>query len=365
MKIYMIAGEASGDLHGANLVRALRVLQPDVQVRAWGGDRMAAAGAEVVKHYRDLAFMGFVEVLANLRTIMGNMAFCKQDICAFAPDVVVFVDYPGFNLRIAKWLRQEQLAGRSKARAIYYIAPQVWAWHASRVHALRRDLDLVLPILPFEKAFFEQHQVPVEYVGHPLLDAIGLMAAELPTARTIALLPGSRLQEVRRILPIMLSVVPHFPDYQFVVAASEALPLHAYTDFTQKMPQVKVVQGATYEVLKTTCAALVKSGTSTLETALLGIPQVVCYTGNRISFEIAKRVVKIKYISLVNLIADKPVVEELIQDQFNTQQLKTSLSKILQPATAEQMRTEYRTIRQMLGETGASARAAKIVTSDE
>jgi lipid-A-disaccharide synthase len=361
VKIYVIAGEASGDLHGANLVRALRTLRPDVQVRAWGGDRMAAAGAEVVKHYRDLAFMGFVEVLANLRTIMGNMAFCKRDIRHFDPDAVVFVDYPGFNLRMARWLRKERDAGRSRAKAMYYIAPQVWAWHGKRVHAMRRDLDLVIPILPFEKAFFEKHNVHTEYVGHPLLDAIGPMPDVLADDRTITLLPGSRKQEVWRILPIMLSVVPYFPDYQFVIAASEALPLAIYEDFAKKMPRVRVVQGDTYEVLKKSCAALVKSGTSTLETALLGVPQVVCYTGNRISYEIAKRVVNIKYISLVNLIADKPVVEELIQHRFHTEEAVRALNDILQPDRAAQLRQEYRQVRQLLGETGASERAAVLI----
>ena len=361
MKIYIIAGEASGDMHGANLVKSIRLLRPDAQIRAWGGDLMQAAGATLVRHYRDLAFMGFVEVVANLRTILRNIHFCKEDVLSFQPDIVVFIDYPGFNLRIAKWLRQEKNQGNLSARSVYYIAPQIWAWHTSRVHDIKRDLDKVLVILPFEKGFYEKYGVSAEFVGHPLLDIIEPQTPTADAPPTIVLMPGSRLQEVKRILPIMLSVVPHFPHYQFVVAASTALPIGVYEALGGGQERVKYVQGQTYEVLRDAKAALVKSGTSTLETALLGTPQVVCYTGNRLSYEIARRLIKIGYISLVNLIADAPVVEELIQERFNTPELVRALSAVLEQEQADKMRLEYAQIRTLLGDSGASMRAARAV----
>jgi lipid-A-disaccharide synthase len=364
MKLYIIAGEASGDLHGSNLLKAIKSVAPDTQCRVWGGDMMQAAGGELVKHYRDLAFMGFVEVIANLRTIMRNIAFCKEDITRFQPDVVVFIDYPGFNLRIAKWLRQEVNAGRLASKSVYYIAPQIWAWHTSRVHGIKRYLDKVLVILPFEKAFYEKYGVHCEFVGHPLLDVLQPVTAVAKSAqKTIALLPGSRFQEVKRILPIMLSVIPKFIDYQFIIAASSTIPLSVYEAITAPYGNVAIVTGDTYGVLRRADAALVKSGTSTLETALIGIPQVVCYTGNRLSFEIAKRLIKIGYISLVNLIADAPVVEELIQDNFNTDTLEKALQSILSPERAQQMQADYHSIRATLGEEGASLRAANAILS--
>lgn len=365
MKIYMIAGEASGDLHGANLIKALRRRCPDAQIRAWGGDLMQAEGATLVKHYRDLAFMGFVEVVANLRTILRNMQLCKADITRFQPDVVVFIDYPGFNLRVAKWLRQQNNAGHLHARSLYYIAPQIWAWHTSRVHAMKRDLDKVLVILPFEQAFYEKYGAAAEFTGHPLLDIIPAEVLDAPRQKTIALLPGSRMQEVKRILPVMLSVVERFPDYTFVVAASGALPVSVYEQYTAAYPRVRVVQGKTYELVQQAQAALVKSGTSTLETALLGTPQVVCYTGNRLSYEIARRLIKIGYISLVNLIADAPVVEELIQERFNTHELERALRHVLEPQHSADMRLAYRELRRKLGDSGAAEKAAAVVLDSE
>lgn len=360
MKIYLIAGEASGDLHGSNLVKALMQQRPDTTCRAWGGDLMQQAGCTLVRHYRDLAFMGFVEVLANLRTILGNIRFCKSDILDFQPDVVVLIDYPGFNLRIAKWLRKAVNNGQLKCKIIYYIAPQIWAWHTSRVHDIRRDIDEVLVILPFEQAFYEQYGVAARFVGHPLLDVIPSSEGRaFHTSRTIALLPGSRRQELRRILPAMLSVVKYFPDYQFVIAASPALPESFYADLAAGYPRVKVVSGQTYSVLKNADAALVKSGTSTLEAALIGTPEVVCYAGNPLSYSIAKRLVNIKWISLVNLIADAPVVQELIQSDLNEQRLRAELTRILQPEQAAALRKEYQHIRTLLGESGASRRAAE------
>lgn len=363
MKLYIIAGEASGDLHGSNLIRALRQQNPAVQCRVWGGDMMQEAGGELIKHYRDLAFMGFVEVLANLRTILNNIRFCKQDIIDYQPDVVVLIDYPGFNLRIAKWLREMVSAGKLNTKIVYYIAPQIWAWHTSRVHAIKRDIDKVLVILPFEKAFYEKYDVAAEFVGHPLLDVIPAEADKITegSSKTIALLPGSRRQEVRKILPVMLSVTENFPEFTFVIAASTALPKSFYESFTAAYPKISIVSGQTYEVLGKAEAALVKSGTSTLETALLGTPEVVCYAGNPISYAIAKRVVDIKYISLVNLIADAPVVEELIQGDLNKNNLTRALKTILEPENRKTMKQEYARIRQLLGESGASSKAANAI----
>jgi lipid-A-disaccharide synthase len=358
MKIFIIAGEASGDLHGGNLVRALKAQHPAVDIRGWGGDQMRAAGAVITKHYRELAFMGFAEVVLNLRTILRNFKRCKAEITDFQPDVVVLIDYPGFNLRMAKWLRQAQQTRQPKI--VYYIAPQVWAWHKNRVHALRTDVDALLVILPFETSFFEQYGVKAEFVGHPLLDEIPPMPSDWAPTSTIALLPGSRKQEVDKILPKMLEVVPAFStQYQFVVAGSAALPAAYYEQYLTNFPQVKLVQGDTYNVLRAAKAALVKSGTSTLETALIGVPQIVCYAGNPLSFWIAKRVVDIQYISLVNLIANAPVVTELIQDDLNVQRLTDELNRILQPQVATEMRIKYREIAAQLGGSGAASRAAR------
>ena len=290
MKLYIIAGEASGDLHGSNLIRALKEQQQDLICRVWGGDKMEAAGGNLVKHYRDLAFMGFLEVLRNLRTILRNMRFCKEDILAFNPDALVLIDYPGFNLRIAKWARSKGIP------VIYYISPQIWAWHSSRVHAIKRDVDKMLVILPFETAFYKKHGMEVEFVGHPLLDVLtDFPKQRIPEKPIIALLPGSRKQEVSRILPKMLSVVPDFPEYKFVIAGSEALPAEVYTRHIGALKNVSLEQGNTYQIVQQATAALVKSGTSTLETALLQTPQVVCYAGNAISYAIARRLVNVRF----------------------------------------------------------------------
>jgi lipid-A-disaccharide synthase len=362
MKLYIIAGEASGDLHGSNLIKALKEIHPGVECRVWGGEMMQDAGGELVKHYRELAFMGFVEVLAHLRTIMGNIRFCKKDIAAFQPDAVILIDYPGFNLRIARWLRASVNAGKMKTKIVYYISPQIWAWHKSRVHAIKRDIDKMLVILPFETAFYQQYQVASTFVGHPLLDVIpATIRTDAAATKKIALLPGSRRQEVKKILPVMLSVTDAFPDYTFTIAASTALPKDYYASFARDYPNVKIVSGDTYQVLRDADAALVKSGTSTLEAALWGTPQVVCYAGNPISFAIAKRIVNIKYISLVNLIADAPVVRELIQDELNRAHLIEALQEILTPEKRKTLQLEYARIRSVLGESGASDNAAKAI----
>lgn len=362
MKLYIIAGEASGDLHGSNLLKALKSQQPDVQCRAWGGDMMRDAGAEVVKHYRDLAFMGFVEVLKNLRTILRNMSFCKQDILDYQPDALVLIDYPGFNLRIAKWARKQGI------KVIYYISPQIWAWHASRAHSIRRDVDKMLVILPFEAEFYKKYGVEATFVGHPLLDALDNLPSPAPpaterpgSAGQITLLPGSRRQEVQRILPRMLEVTRDFPGYDFVVAAASSLPETFYQPFLAPYPNVALISGRTYDLLRQSKAALVKSGTSTLETALLGIPEVVCYSGNSISYHIAKRLINVKYISLVNLIMDRPLVRELIQDELNRANLKAALADILTPEKAAELKAGYIELRKRLGDSGASARAARAI----
>lgn len=359
MKLYIIAGEASGDLHGSSLIKALKRQQPEVECRVWGGDLMQKAGGQLVKHYRDLAFMGFWEVAKNLRTILGNLRLCQKDILEYQPDTLVLIDYPGFNLRIAKWAKKEGF------RVVYYISPQLWAWHSSRVHAIKRDVDQMLVILPFEVAFYKKYGLDVAYVGHPLLDVLSKeheqWSGDSENKTVVALLPGSRQQEVRRILPVMLSVVPYFPNIQFVIAQASSLPLEFFEPFLSGAPNVRLEQGNTYDILRTAKAALVKSGTSTLETALIGTPQVVCYAGNPVSFAIAKRVVNVPYISLVNLILDRPLVQELIQSDLNTTNLRTALHQILEPENARIIQTGYAELRQILGGGGASERAAQAI----
>lgn len=360
MKYYIIAGEASGDLHGSNLIREIRKNDPAAVIRCWGGDKMQAQGAELVKHYRELAFMGFVEVLMNLRTIFRNLAFCRKDITAFQPDVLILVDYPGFNLRIAKWAKQQGL------KVVYYIAPQVWAWKENRVKSMKQCIDLMLVILPFEKDYFKNKwNWEVAYVGHPLVEetdaAIGSPVTErLSTKPVIALLPGSRKQEISKKLPVMLEMSKLFPDYQFIVAKAPGTEEEFYKELLAGYPGVSYVQHRTYELLLQSKAALVTSGTATLETALLGTPEVVCYKGSSISYQIAKRIIKVKYISLVNLIMDREIVKELIQDAFNTANLSAELKSILEDQERiGKMKAEYAALRTLLQQGGdASATAA-------
>ncbi len=358
MKIYIIAGEASGDLHGSNLIKALKHERPDLQCRGWGGDLMQAAGLDIVKHYRDLAFMGFIEVAKNICTILQNISYCKSDILQYAPDALVLIDYPGFNLRIAKWAKQKGI------KVIYYISPQIWAWHTSRVHDIKRDVDKMLVILPFEPKFYQKYGVEATYVGHPLLDAIQQNPDDTTSDAErinapIALLPGSRKQEIDKILKPMLEVTLDFPEEQFIIAAAPSLPLDTITRLLTSYPNVSISQGNTYQILRSAKAALIKSGTSTLETALIGTPQVVCYAGNPISYQIAKRLVDIKYISLVNLIADQPLVLELIQGELNRKNLRIGLQDLLNPERVRQIKKGYAEINHILGSGGASANAAK------
>lgn len=368
MKYYIIAGEASGDLHAANLIRELRLTDPSANFRAWGGDRMAAQGSEVVKHYKDLAFMGFVEVLKNLRTIYSNLNFCKQDILGFNPDVIILVDYPGFNLRIAEWAHEKGL------RVFYYISPQIWAWKQSRVKQIQKNVDKMFVILPFEKAFYQRFGVGVDFVGHPLLDAIETEVIEHPFVAEkfiernmlshkplIALLPGSRKQEITVMLHHMLSVITAFPDYQFVIAGVDSIPLSFYQSVIGAL-EVELVFGQTHELLRSSAAALVTSGTATLETALLDVPEVVCYQGGALSYLIARQLIKVKYISLVNLIMDRVVVKELIQNKLNTTTLKHELSIILNNEDERQrIFTDYAELRHLLGDKGASKKTAQLM----
>jgi len=363
MKYYIIAGEASGDLHGANLIKALRTQDPSAQIRCWGGDLMAAAGGELVKHYRDLAFMGFVEVVKNLPTIAHNLKFCKNDIATFAPDAVIFIDYPGFNMRIAQWAKQQGFATH------YYISPQIWAWKENRIHALRRDVDQMYVILPFEKPFYEhKHQFPVHFVGHPLLDAIAqrqpqsrdafLQQHQWPDQPIVALLPGSRQQEISKMLPTMTAIAQRFPDHLFVIAGAPSQEAATYAPFLQA-PNIRLLRNQTYELLEHADAALVTSGTATLETALFGVPEVVCYKGNWLSYQIAKRIITLKYISLVNLIMDAPVVTELIQGDFNANRLELELKKLFEPTEKQRFERNYAELKTRLGGPGASLRTAK------
>jgi len=365
MKYYIIAGEASGDLHGGNLIRQLKIQDPHADVRCWGGDNMEAAGGHVVKHFKDLAFMGFAEVLMNLRTIFRNLDRCRQDILGYRPDVLILIDYPGFNMRIANW------AHRQNIRIVYYISPQVWAWKEGRVRRIRATVDKMLVILPFEQAFYNKWDYPVEYVGHPLVEVIDNARAHPASAPAlpqffkpvIALLPGSRKQEILKKLPVMLQVSRDFPDYQFVVAQAPGIDQSFYKDLLTGYRNVASVFNQTYPLLMIAKAACVTSGTATLETALFGVPEVVCYKGSPISYQIARRLIRVKYISLVNLIMDRLVVKELIQDELTPQNLRRELDDILNnPVRRDQVENDYRELKDLLSEGGhASANAARSI----
>ncbi|WP_283642512.1 lipid-A-disaccharide synthase [Croceibacter atlanticus] len=365
MKYYIIAGEASGDLHAANLMKALKKKDPQADFRFWGGDLMQDVGGTMVKHYKELAFMGFIEVVMNLRTILKNITLCKKDITNYNPDVIIFVDYPGFNLRIAKWAKTEGY------KTHYYISPQIWAWKEGRIKDIKRDVDAMYVILPFEKEFYEdKHNFPVHFVGHPLIDAIAQkqlinpsdFKAEfnLDNRPIIALLPGSRKQEISKMLEVMLSVTKDFKDYQFVIAGAPSQDAAFYSKFTKKQ-NVNLVMNRTYDILSLATAALVTSGTATLETALFKVPEVVCYKGSTISYQIAKRVINLEYISLVNLIMDKPVVKELIQGDFNTKTLKKELSLILEETNRQNLFLDYYDLEKKLGGAGASDKTAQLI----
>lgn len=368
MKYYIIAGEASGDLHGANLMKALYKEDSEANIRFWGGDLMQSVGGVLVKHYKKLAFMGFAEVVMNLKTILSNIKICKSDIVQFKPDVILFIDYPGFNMRIAKWAKEKGI------KTHYYISPQIWAWKESRIKAIKRDIDKMYVILPFEKNFYEiKHKFPVSFVGHPLIDAIQNRTHtdldsfkkenNLSDKKIIALLPGSRKQEITKMLSIMLSIVDDFTDYQFIIAGAPSQEYEFYATFL-KNKDVHFINNRTYDLLSVAHAALVTSGTATLETALFKVPEVVCYKGNWASYQIAKRIITLNFISLVNLIMDKEVVTELVQDDFNKKRVKEELIKILNPEYRKQLLKQYDVLEQKLGGMGASENTAKLIIKD-
>ncbi len=363
MKYYIIAGEASGDLHASNLMKEIFKKDKDATIHFWGGDLMQQAGGTLIKHYKELSFMGFIEVLMNIITIFKNISFCKKNIATFNPDIIIFIDYSGFNLRIAKWAKQQGF------KTNYYISPQVWASRANRVPKIKRDIDKMLVILPFEKEFYKKYNYDVTFVGHPLIDAIAdkdyieenqfRKKYNLSNKPIIALLPGSRKQEITKILSVMLKMVDKFNDYQFVIAGAPSQQFDFYKPFINN--NVAFISNKTYDLLAVSHAALVTSGTATLETALFKIPQIVCYKGSNISYQIAKRIITIKFISLVNLIMDKEVVTELIQSDFNEIRLKKELELILNKEKREEIFDNYDKLEKILGGKGASKKAAKLI----
>jgi len=371
MKYYLIAGEASGDLHASNLMKEIKKLDMHANFRFWGGELMQSVGGELVKHYKELDFMGFLEVVKNLKTILKNLRDCKEDILNFQADAVILVDYPGFNLRIAKFLHQHSI------KTYYYISPQVWAWKKNRVHKICKFSNRVFTILPFEGDFYKNYGYEVDYVGHPLLDAIKNRDSSDDNAKRIrkelslsekeiiAVLPGSRMQEVGKMLPMMLNQIKNFPDYQFVIAAAPHFNEDFFTPFLKRFGEFKVVYNRTYDVLQIAHTAMVTSGTATLETALFKVPEVVCYKGSTVSYHIAKKLVDIKYISLVNLILDKEVVRELIQNELNDKLLKKELGKLLRDNDyRSEMINTFESLIKLLGGGGASEKTAQLLMSE-
>lgn len=365
MNYFIIAGEQSGDLHGSNLIRELINHDSKAEIKCWGGDLMESAGATLLKHYKKTAFMGFVEVAKNLGAIKKNLALCKQHITEFGPDVVILIDYPGFNFRIAEF------AKKSGYRVFYYISPKLWAWKESRIERVRKYVDRMYIIFPFEVSFYKKHGIDVEYRGNPLLDETEKKltaftskddirkSLDLGDKPVIALLAGSRKSEVRQILPKMIEAVHHFPDYQFVLAGVKNLPEELYKGITGKNP-VRIIKEKTYEILYISEAALVKSGTATLETALFSVPQVVCFKGDFFSMVIAWIVIKVKYISLVNLIAGYEAVKELVQYSLNEKNIVSELRAILPGGMKRaKMLEDYNKVREILGPSGASKRVAE------
>ena len=369
MKYYIIAGEASGDMHGANLVREIKNKDKKADFRGWGGDKMNAQGVDIRKHFRELAFMGFTEVLMNLRTILNNLKKCKNDIESYKPDAIILIDYPGFNLRIA-----DSLLGKG-IKVYYYISPQVWAWKKNRVHKIKRVVDRMFVILPFEKPFYKKFDIDVDFVGNPLLDEIDnfrkAYRAEdfrennnLSSRPIICLLPGSRTQEIKTKLPLMLSMVDEFSEYQFVIAGAPSQKIELYKEIIGSKENISIVFAKTYPLLLNSHAGLITSGTATLETALFKVPQVVCYKANPISYRIAKRLVKIKFISLVNLIMDKEIVKELIQHDLTKEKLKEELNKIIDGENRKKLLNEYEALSHKLGGVGASEKTAQLIIED-
>jgi len=357
MKFYIITGEPSGDLHAANLVEELKKCNNELEFRVWGGERLQAQGVELAKHIKETAFMGLLDVLKNLGAIKENLNYCKKDILKYKPDALILVDYPGFNLKIAKFAKEQGI------KVFYYISPKVWAWNKSRITKIKRYVDELLVIFPFEVDFYQKYGMKVTYVGNPLLDEIGKgnfsfsFSTEKPI---IALLPGSRKQEIEGILPEMLTIVNHYPNHQFVIAATNNFSKQYYMSFI-KENNIKLVFDETYGLLSNATAALVTSGTATLETALFKVPQVVCYKTNWLTYFLAKNLIKIKYLSLVNILMDKLVVKELIQNELNANRLKIELDILLNDN--DKILTNYDKLTDLLNKKGASKNAAEIIIS--
>ena len=365
MKYYLIAGEASGDLHGSNLMKAIKLEDPEADFQYFGGDMMNAEGGVLTKHYSEMAFMGFVEVIANLSKILQNIKKAEQDILGFKPDVIILIDFPGFNMRIAKFAKTEGI------KVFYYISPKVWAWNQKRVLKIKRYVDRMFCILPFEVNFYKSWGMEVDYVGNPLLDAIALnknddqfkVNNDLDVRPIIALLPGSRKQELDRVLPEMIKTAASFPEYQFVIAGAPTFSLHDYAKYIGDR-NIPVIFNATYNLLLNSRAAVVTSGTATLETALLKIPQVVVYKGNPVSIAIARMLVNIKFISLVNLVMDAAIVKELIQQDCNPITMSEELDLLLNDHLYRTgMLINYDELAEKMGSPGASQRAAKLMVA--
>lgn len=363
MKYYLIAGERSGDLHGANLIRALKQQAPECEIRCWGGDMMKEAGGELVVHYRDTAFMGFLEVIKNLGTIRRFLTYCKKDIESWQPDAVVLIDYPGFNLRIAKFAKSIGI------KTCYYISPKIWAWNQRRAKKIKKNVDKMFCILPFEKAFYRKFGFNVEYVGNPLVDSISSYDYDLDLIRqqrtpgkfAVGILPGSRMQEITSMLETMASIFPRYPDIRFYIAAVDNIPQSYYQRY-QDYPNVTIFTNKAYDILKIVDAAIVTSGTATLETALFQVPQVVCYKTSAVSYAIAKMVIKVRFISLVNLIMDREVVKELIQKDFTTEKLQEFIDSVREECNViATMRENYRELREIIGDESASEQTAKSI----
>ncbi|MBQ0736253.1 lipid-A-disaccharide synthase [Aquimarina celericrescens] len=364
MKYYLIAGEASGDLHGANLMKSILKEDPKAQFRFWGGDLMQAVGGTLVTHYKERSFMGFIEILLNLPKILGFIKYCKKDIKQYHPDVVILIDNSGFNLPIAKWAKLQGFITH------YYISPQLWASREGRIKTIKAYVDYMYVVLPFVKDFYDKYEYPVQFVGHPLIDAIADHEQILPQdfqeknnlddRPIVAILPGSRKQEIKKMLEVMLTVVDDFPEYQFVVAGAPSQDVSFYKPFIKK-EGIHLVMNQTYDLLSLSNAALVTSGTATLETALFKVPQVVCYKGSYISYQIAKRIINLEYISLVNLIMNKPIVTELIQGDFNPKKLKEELTIILDDYKRAVMFLDYYDLEKKLGGRGASDKTAAFI----
>lgn len=364
MRYYLIAGEASGDMHAANLMEQIKKKDAEAEFRYWGGDRMQKQGGVLVKHYKHHAFMGFAEVLVNLRIILENLKQCKEDLSEYHPDLLILVDYPGFNLRVAEY------AHTTGIRVAYYISPQIWAWKENRIHKIKKVVDEMFVILPFEKCFYQKHNMDVHFVGHPLLDELEKReknfdeadfrrAADLGDRPLIALLPGSREQEIKRMLPVMMKVSRKFPRYQFVIAGTSHIPLKLYYQIMDGY-DVKLVTGQTYAVLQSAEAGLITSGTASLETALFHVPQLVMYKASELSYQIAKRLVKLDFISIANLVFKKEVFKEFIQRDCTVNKVSKELTRLLEDeAYRSDMLKKYELLEEMLGGTGASQRAAE------